>query len=135
MQGWLTRAGAETVRRGRPLAAVRWARWFPRAHAVADSRLQQEGEPHPGHWRDPPAAWPDQFTGRREARRALHTGLRSLPDLWRQVLWARDVDHRAPIDVAQQLGLSVDQEQRILTMARAALRDRLAELATLRELR
>jgi hypothetical protein len=37
--------------------------------------------------------------------------------------------------VAQQLGLTVDQEQRILAMARAALRDRLAELATRRELR
>jgi RNA polymerase sigma-70 factor (ECF subfamily) len=135
VKGWLARAGAETVRRGRHLAAVRWARWFPRAHAVAESQLQQEGEPYPGHWRNPPAAWPGQFTAEPEASRALHTGLRCLPDLWRQVLWARDVDHRAPMDVAQQLGLTVDQEQRILAMARAALRDRLAELATRRELR
>jgi RNA polymerase sigma-70 factor, ECF subfamily len=126
VKAWLGRATLTTVRRGRQLMAVPWARWFPRSGAVADSRFQGPGEPFPGHWRSVPAPWPREVGP--EFYQQLRIEVGALPKLWRRVLWERDVNHRSPVEVADQLGITVDQEQRILTQARAALRGRLAEL-------
>jgi DNA-directed RNA polymerase specialized sigma24 family protein len=130
VKAWLGRAALNTVRRGRQLTAVPWARWFPRSGAVADSRFQGPDEPFPGHWRSAPPPWPRELGPEFYQQLRLEVG--ALPELWARVLWERDVNHRAPVEVADQLGITMDQEQRILTQARAALRERLAELVARR---
>jgi DNA-directed RNA polymerase specialized sigma24 family protein len=130
VKSWLGRAALNTVRRGRQLTAAPWARWFPRSGAVADSRFQGPGEPFPGHWRSAPPPWPRELGPEFYQQLRLEVG--ALPELWGRVLWERDVNHRAPAEVADQLGITKDQEQRILTQARAALRERLAGLVARR---
>jgi RNA polymerase sigma-70 factor (ECF subfamily) len=105
--------------------AVPWARWFPRPGAVADSRFQGPDQPFPGHWRSVPDPWPRDVGP--EFYQQLRIEVGALPELWRLVVWERDVNHRSPVEVAHQLGITMDQEQRILTQARAALRERLAQ--------
>jgi RNA polymerase sigma-70 factor (ECF subfamily) len=99
---------------------------------VDESRFQSDAEPFPGHWRSPPAAWPEDLGADRDAAQVLQDGLRALPEPWRAVVAARDVDGRPAEEVAARLGLTVDQQQRILTHARAALRDELAALVARR---
>jgi RNA polymerase sigma-70 factor (ECF subfamily) len=127
VKAWLGRAALNTVRRGRRLMAVPWARWFPRPRAVADSRFQGPDEPFPGHWRTVPDPWPREVGP--EFHQQLRVELGALPEPWQLVLWERDVNHRSPVEVAHQLGITPEHEQRILTLARAALRERLAQLA------
>jgi RNA polymerase sigma-70 factor, ECF subfamily len=105
---------------------VPWSRWIPRASVVDQSRFQGPDGPFPGHWRADPAAWPEGVGADPEARGHLRDALDGLPDLWRAVVEARDVHHRSPEEVAEQLDLTVSQEQQVLTQARAALREELA---------
>ena len=115
MKAWLARAAATTVLRGEGRTRIaRWARWFRRASPVPDSAFQGSDEPYPGHWRHWPEPWPP--------------ALDELPVMWRAVVHRRDVAGRPSEDVADELGITVEQQRRILTMARAALRDRLADL-------
>jgi RNA polymerase sigma-70 factor, ECF subfamily len=135
MKSWLRNAVTSTVRRGRRPLAAAWARWFPRSRVVNQSRFQGPNEPFPGHWREFPPPWPEGIATDREAQRAIRQRLRELPNLWRVVLTARDLEHRPAPEVAQQLGLSPEQEQHVLRMARAAMRDALADFAERRDAR
>jgi len=132
VKGWLTRATASAVARGRSLPVVAWSRWFPRSGVVAESHFQGPEEPYPGHWRAFPAPWPEDLSHDLSTQQHVQDGLARLPGLWLAVLKARDVDRRSAEDVAQQLGLTRSQEQHILAQARAALLDHLAELVARR---
>ena len=123
MKDWLTRAAAGSVQRGRRAVTLGWARWFPPSSTVEPSQFQGPDEPYPDHWRRPPAPWSADVATPVSIAAALET----LPDLWRAVVWARDAEHRGAEQVAGELGLTLEQEQQILSQARAALREQLAQ--------
>jgi DNA-directed RNA polymerase specialized sigma24 family protein len=126
VKGWLARATASTAEHGRARSGVRrWIRWLP-GHDPVDPRFQGSDGPHPRHWRSAPEPWPAGFTDDPAARDRLHRAVRSLPPLWRAVLLARDRDRRPAEQVADDLGISLDQQRRILNRARAAVRDEVA---------
>lgn len=129
MKGWLGRAEANTVLRGGQGSRIaRWSLWFRRSGPVADSRFQGQTDPHPRHWRDFPPPWPPTALGNRVTRRHLRDALDQLPVTWRAVVYRRDIAGRSDMDVAGELGITQEQERAILTRARAALRDQLADL-------
>jgi DNA-directed RNA polymerase specialized sigma24 family protein len=95
---------------------------------VPDGAFQDEGEPYPGHWRHPPEPVPPA----RLTQEQLLAALADLPPTWRDVLLRHDGPTQEPAEpagvdarVADELGLTLDQEHDILARARAALRDRL----------
>lgn len=96
-----------------------WARWFPPARAVDPEAFQSGDEPFPRHWREPPE---DLL-----AIGALDHVLADLPELWRRVLEGRFRDGHVPQQVAADLGLTNEEEQRIANRALAEVRRRLAE--------
>jgi RNA polymerase sigma factor (sigma-70 family) len=134
MKAWLARAAATTVLRGEGRTRIaRWARWFRRASPVPDSAFQGPDEPYPGHWRHNPEPWPSGVAADPAAQQRLREALDDLPATWRAVVDQRDVAGRSSEDVAHELGITVEQQRRILTMARAALRDQLANLFSRRD--
>ena len=92
--------------------------WFPPARAVDAEAFQDATEPFPRHWRRDPAG----LVGTGD----LDAVLADLPEVWRHVLEGRFRDGRAPEEVAADLDLTVDEEQRIANRALAELRRRLA---------
>ena len=127
MKSWLARAAAATVLRGEGSTRIaRWSRWFHRAGPVPDREFQGADEPYPGHWRHLPEPWPSDFATDPGLRQCLREALDELPATWRAVVHQRDVEGRPGEDVARRLGISVERQRSIRTMARAALRDRLA---------
>jgi RNA polymerase sigma factor (sigma-70 family) len=62
------------------------------------------------------------------ARQHLRHALDELPPTWRAVVERHDCAGRSDTDIARVLGITREQERNILTRARAALRDQLAEL-------
>ena len=128
MRGWLGRAEAQSVRRGRTGSGswtwwASWARWWRRQGPVDDAAFQGTNEPYPRHWRRPPAPWPPATGG--DALQLARDALDELPVTWRQVVTERDIAGRADADVARALDLTDVQQRSILARARAALRDRL----------
>jgi RNA polymerase sigma-70 factor, ECF subfamily len=129
MKAWLARAAASTVLRGEGQTRIaRWSRWFRRSSPVPDSEFQGPGEPYPDHWRHFPEPWPAAFAADAGVRRRLREALNELPATWRAVIRRRDLAGQSGEDVARELGITVEQQRSILTMARAALRDQLANL-------
>ena len=127
MKAWLARAAATTVLRGEGNARIaRWSRWFRRAGPVPDSEFQGPDEPYPGHWRHFPEPWPSAVAADPGVRQRLREAMDELPATWRTVVGQRDIAGRPSEDVSHQLGITVEQQRSILTMARAALRDQLA---------
>jgi RNA polymerase sigma-70 factor (ECF subfamily) len=127
MKAWLARAAATTVLRGEGHTRfARWSRWFRRPGPVPDTEFQGSDEPYPGHWRHFPGPWPPGIAADPAVRQHLHAALDELPATWRAVVRWRDIAGRPGDEVAHELGISVEQQRSILTMARAALRDRLA---------
>jgi DNA-directed RNA polymerase specialized sigma24 family protein len=112
-------AAAVTYGRSRLTGRGLWARWFPPARAVDPEAFQSGDEPYPRHWRHDPAG----LTG----TTGLDAALADLPDAWRQVLEGRFRDGRAPEVVAADLGLTVEEEQRIANRALAQVRRRMAD--------
>jgi RNA polymerase sigma-70 factor, ECF subfamily len=117
--------------------AAAWASWFRAKPLVPDAAFQDTTEPYPGHWRRFPEPWPAAPTGRSgrraraaEQRMALDAALTGLPQLWWRVLTAHDVTGRADQQVADELGLTLEQERDILARARAAVRDQLDRTQT-----
>jgi RNA polymerase sigma-70 factor, ECF subfamily len=109
-----------------------WSRRFRAEPVVPDADFQAATDPYPGHWRRFPEPWPVAPAGRPEAagltyeqQTALDAALTGLPDRWRDVLMAHDVEARDDRQIADDLDLTVDQERDILTRARAAVRDQL----------
>ncbi|HKN52980.1 MAG TPA: hypothetical protein VJX66_10790 [Amycolatopsis sp.] len=105
--------------------ATTWSRWFRPAPLVPDAAFQDESESYPGHWRDFPEPWqlPESGEARAELLAVVDAAVADLPQLWRRVLLARA--HGDDHQVADELGLTVEQERDILARARAAVRDRL----------
>jgi RNA polymerase sigma-70 factor (ECF subfamily) len=106
--------------------------WFRASPLVPDAAFQDTTEPDVGHWRHFPEAWPVTPAGSPgaaartpEPRAPLDAALARLPELWRRVLTARDTAGHRDQQVADELGLTLDQERDILALARAAVRDRL----------
>lgn len=134
MKSWLARAAAGTVARGRGRTRVarvaRWSRWFPRTGPVDGRAFQGPDEPYPRHWRRFPDPWPPVSATDDAVRRRMQDALDRLPPTWRAVVRQRDVAGRDPQQVADDLGISVEQQRRILNQARAALREQLAGLLT-----
>jgi RNA polymerase sigma-70 factor (ECF subfamily) len=129
VKGWLGRAAANTVLRGDQGARItRWSRWFRRTGPVADSEFQGPADPYPRHWRQFPQPWSGLSTKDAEVREHLRQALDGLPPTWRAVVDRHDVAGRSDTDIAGELGITREQERSILTRARAALRDQLAEL-------
>jgi RNA polymerase sigma-70 factor, ECF subfamily len=134
MKAWLARAAAATVLRGEGHTRIaRWTRWFRRARPVPDSAFQGPDEPYPGHWRHNPEPWPPTVAADPAAQQRLREALDELPVTWRTVVHQRDIAGRPSEDVAHELGITVEQQRRILTMARAALRDQLANFFSRRD--
>jgi RNA polymerase sigma-70 factor (ECF subfamily) len=129
VKGWLGRAEANTVLRGEQGSRIaRWSRWFRRTGPVADSNFQGPADPYPRHWRQFPQPWPTMSTEDATARQHLGHALDELPATWRAVVDRHDIAGRSDTDIAGELGITREQVRSILTRARAALRDRLAEL-------
>jgi RNA polymerase sigma-70 factor (ECF subfamily) len=105
--------------------ATTWSRWFRPEPLVPDAAFQDESEPYPGHWRDFPEPWqlPGSSAARTELLAVVDAAVSDLPELWRRVLMARA--HGDDQRVADELGLTVEQERDILARARATVRDRL----------
>ena len=136
MRSWLARAVAGTAARGDGRTRVaRWSRWFPRTGPVDDSEFQGPDEPYPRHWRRFPDPWPPVSAVDGAVRRRLQAAVDQLPATWRAVVRQRDVAGRDPEHVADDLGISIEQQRKILNQARAALRDQLADLLTRRDAR
>jgi RNA polymerase sigma-70 factor (ECF subfamily) len=129
MKGWLGRAEANTVLRGDQGSRIaRWSRWFRRTGPVADSNFQGPADPYPRHWRQFPQPWPGTLAMDATVRQHLRDALDGLPPTWRAVVDHHDIAGRSDTDIARELGITREQERNILTRARAALRDQLAEL-------
>jgi RNA polymerase sigma-70 factor (ECF subfamily) len=129
VKAWLARAAAITVLRGEGRTRIaRWARWFRRASPVPDSAFQGSDEPYPGHWRHLPEPWPPAVAADPAVGQRLREALDELPVTWRAVVHRHDIAGQPSEDVAHELGITVEEQRRILTMARAALRDQLADL-------
>ncbi len=134
MRGWLARASASTIRRGEGHTVfARWARTFSTTGPVDDDLFRGDEDPYPRHWRQSPEPWPPGFTGADLTRQQLLRTFKELPPSWHAVAYERDVAGRDAAEVAAELGLTVDQEQRILNQARAALRTSLADLFARRD--
>ena len=131
-KNWLARAESNTVRNGLRRVVAAWARGFRQRPVVPDSAFQETDEPYPGHWRQFPDRWPPPSPAHRAAAQAA---LDELPDTWRNVLLSRDVIGHTDAQVAAELGLSVAQVRDILTVARAAVQERLAGVPPIREQR
>ena len=128
MKGWLARAVANTVLRGKQGSRIiRWSRWLRSTGPVADSNFQGPTDPYPRHWRHLPQPWHEMSTTDATAREHLHRALDRLPPTWRAVVDRHDIAGRSDTDIAGELGVTHEQERSILTRARAALRDQLAE--------
>jgi RNA polymerase sigma-70 factor (ECF subfamily) len=128
VKAWLARAAAITVLRGEGRTRIaRWARWFRRASPVPDGAFQGSDEPYPGHWRHLPEPWPPAVAADPAVGQRLREALDELPVTWRAVIHRHDIAGQPSEDVAHELGITVEQQRRILTMARAALRDQLAD--------
>lgn len=70
-------------------------------------------------------ASPEQALGREELGRVLHTEIRRIPPLLRQVFILRDVEERPMEEISQILGISVAAAKSRLLRARLELRNRM----------
>jgi DNA-directed RNA polymerase specialized sigma24 family protein len=129
VKGWLSQGIANTVLRGEHGSRIaRWSRWLRRTGPVADSNFQGPTDPYPRHWRHFPPPWRRTSTEDAETREHLRRALDGLPLTWRAVVDRHDIAGISDTDVAGELDITYEHERSILTRARAALRDQLAEL-------
>jgi len=96
---------------------------------VDPSRFQGPGEPHPGHWREWPAPWPDPedavLAG--ELRRRAGQAVVELPERQRVVLALRDIEGYDAADVCSIMGITAANQRVLLHRARAHVRRRLED--------
>lgn len=109
-KNWLGRVEADAIR----------PRRFRQRPLVPDIEFQCTDEPYPGHWREFPDGWP---AGDRLA--ATQSAFDALPPPWQRVIVLHDLEGRNDAVIAAELGLSVDEVRDLLTLARAAIRERL----------
>ncbi len=94
---------------------------------VPPHRFRGDDDDYPGHWRTPPAPWPDLTTPetevvRSELRLTIAAALRSLPRRQRLVVTMRDIEGFTADEVCELLGLSAANQRVILHRGRAAVR-------------
>lgn len=95
---------------------------------VAPDRFQQQGEPHPGHWREFPEAWqPERFAMAAEVHTELAAPLAELPERQRVVITLRDVEGCTANEVCELLEISAANQRVLLHRARAYVRGKLEE--------
>lgn len=129
MKSWIVRAIKNAALWGRRGGhrATPWSRWISGTPTVEPERFQDSDDPAPGHWRLPPAPWPEDPDELAANRERLHRAMDGLPARWRAVVMARDVQGRTAEEVATELGITPGDQLPLLHRARAALRRSLAE--------
>jgi RNA polymerase sigma-70 factor, ECF subfamily len=133
LKTWVYRILVNTAKRrgGREARTVPWSSVLPAdtGPTVAPEAFQGPDEPHPGHWREFPAAWPgpelEALAG--EIRAELAAALELLPERQRAVLTLRDVEGHGADEVCESLELTAANQRVLLHRARASVRARLAE--------
>jgi hypothetical protein len=87
-------------------ARVPWRRDYPSSPAVEAARFQDETEPYPRHWRAFPEPWRPGASIDPETATGLADAFDNLPSTWRDVVTGTDLQHRDPVEVAADLGLT-----------------------------
>ena len=71
------------------------------------------GSPNAGEWRRPPTAWPEDYERRPEMLERVRESMQRLPELWRELVFLRDVEGWSSGEVSALLGIT-EREQRLL---------------------
>jgi RNA polymerase sigma-70 factor (ECF subfamily) len=131
MKSFLARAVVNIARRGesRGHRLAWWGRWFPPATTVDPDRFQGEDGPYPDHWKKFPQPWP-AIPPSEELAVRLDAALAELPAPWRRVVVLRDVEGVSPEQVADEVGLTPEQQNDVLNRARELLRQALGRSLT-----
>lgn len=82
--------------------------------------FQDSTGPHPRHWAIATGELSETFD-RNLRTTHLGTALRELPPVWRTVVEQYDRRHRGMVEIADELGLSLEEIRTILNSARARL--------------
>ncbi len=95
--------------------------------ATPSHRFRDPHDDYPGHWRNPPAPWPDTSGPegqvlRAQTRAVVAAALHSLPARQRLVVTLRDIDGFSSDEVCHLLGLSPSNQRVILHRGRTAVR-------------
>jgi RNA polymerase sigma factor (sigma-70 family) len=135
LKTWVYRILVNTAK-NRGARESRTISWDSLAAALEDagptvdpSRFQGRDDRLPGHWREPPPAWPsaESQVVAAEVRAHVEAALRELPYRQRAVITLRDVEGYGAEEVCSVLGISAGNQRVLLHRARAAVRARLAE--------
>jgi len=96
---------------------------------VDPARFRGPDDRYPGHWRQPPAAWPSAESDvlSQEATKAIHDALALLPPRQRVVITLRDIEGYDSDEACALLDISPVNQRVLLHRARAAVRLRLEE--------
>jgi RNA polymerase sigma-70 factor (ECF subfamily) len=96
---------------------------------VDPARFGGPGDRYPGHWKQPPAAWPSAESDvlSREALATIQDALALLPPRQRIVITLRDIDGYDSDEVCALLDISPANQRVLLHRARAAVRRTLAD--------
>jgi MFS family permease len=101
---------------------------LPLAPAYPEEAFAPADDPDwPGHWVSPPAAW-ERLDERVDALNAVRSVIADLPSPQHEVIVARDVDRRPPVEVSDALQLRAADVQDLLHQARGRVRARLDRL-------
>ena len=95
---------------------------------VDPDRFRDAGDPLPGHWKEPPAPFPDTPEGSLlsgELTRVATAALRQLPTRQREVVTLRDVQGFTSEEVCQMLDISAVNQRVLLHRGRAVVRQEL----------
>jgi RNA polymerase sigma-70 factor, ECF subfamily len=128
LRTWVYRILVNTAKR----RGLRESRTIPLSSlgpTVDPTRFQGPDEPHPGHWREYPAAWPspEQSALDGEMRAQVEAALSQLPDRQRAVITLRDVEGYSSDEVCEILDISAGNQRVLLHRARAFVRGKLEE--------
>lgn len=97
---------------------------------VDPDRFRDAGDPFPGHWKEPPAPFPDTPEGSllgNELTQIATKGLSRLPARQREVVTLRDVQGFSSEEVCQLLDISAANQRVLLHRGRAVVRQELED--------
>jgi len=94
---------------------------------VDPARFQGPHDPYPGHWQQPPTAWPtpEDAVLAGELRRRTAAALAELPERQGVVLALRDIEGYDSAEVCSILDITAANQRVLLHRARAHVRHRL----------
>lgn len=98
---------------------------FAGAPSVHPERFQAEGQRWPGHWADPPEAWPEEHALGDEVRQCIQRAVDRLPRRQRLVVTLRDIEGWSSDEVCAALGVTEGNQRVLLHRARSAVRGEL----------